>query len=98
MKFYELTTTLHKLEEARANMTADQRVKTAKLLLDTAMVLTSDLRNAVQEDDAATKRRKAKRRETEVDPKPPVKPVRVAEPPKAKKPKYSGNHAPSARR
>jgi len=90
MKFYELTTTLHKLEVARANMTTHQRVKIAKLLLDTAMVLTSDLRNAVQEDDAATKRRKAKRRETEVDPKPPVKPVSIAKPTKPKKPKYNG--------
>ena len=90
MKSYELTTTLHKLEAACANMTADQRVKTAKLLLDTATVLTSDLRSQVREDDAATKRRKAKRRETEVDLKPPVKPVSVAKPTKPKKPKYSG--------
>ncbi len=90
MKLYELKTILHRLEVTCANMTAQQRVKTAKLLLDTAAVLTSDLRSAVQEDDAATKRRKAKGRETQVDPKPPVKPVSVAKPTKPKKPKYNG--------
>ena len=47
---------------------------------------------------AASKRRAAKSRETERDPKQPVKPVRVAEPAKPKEPKYSGNHAPSARK
>ena len=51
-----------------------------------------------QPSDGAAKRRAAKSRETERDPKQPVKPVRVAEPTKPKKPKYSGNHAPSARR
>lgn len=45
----------------------------------------------------ASKRRAAKSKETELDPKPPINPVRVAAPSKPKKPKYSGNHAPSAR-
>ena len=56
------------------------------------------LRNDLHENDAATNRRKAKKRETEVDTKPPLSPVRVAEPSKPRKPKYSGNHAPSTRR
>ena len=48
-------------------------------------------------NDHNSHRRKLKRRETELDPKPPVKPVRIAEPSAPKKPKYSGNHAPKAR-
>jgi hypothetical protein len=53
------------------------------------------LEKSVATRTAASKRRSAKSRETELDPKPPVKPVRVAAPSKPKKPKYSGNHAPS---
>ena len=54
----------------------------------------TQLENDTTTKTAASKRRAAKSRETEVDPKPPIKPVRVAAASKPKKPKYSGNHAP----
>lgn len=68
----------------------------ADILLCALREQVARLRQILHEDTAASKRRKAKSRETEVDPKSPVKPVRVAEPSKPKKPKYTGNHAPSA--
>jgi hypothetical protein len=72
-------------------------IETASLLIRAADICLEQLRNDLHESDAATNRRKAKGRETKVDPKPPVSPVRVAAASKPKKPKYSGNHAPSTR-
>jgi hypothetical protein len=74
------------------------RFETVKLLISTTNVCLEKLRNGLHESDATTNRRKAKGRETELDPKPPISPVRVAAASKPKKPKYSGNHAPSERR
>lgn len=98
MHLNDLKHTLRELRQRYKTMSRQQRLAIAKMLFDTATDFAMQLRSELQENDAATQRRNAKRRETEVDPKPPVKPVRVAEPPKPKKPKYSGNHAPSARR
>ncbi len=86
----DLNETLRQLRASYNRMNRRQRLATAQMLFDTAADFAMQLRSEVQEGDAATKRRKAKRRETEVDPKPPVKPVSVAEPSKPKKPKYNG--------
>ena len=80
------------------NQYIQERLLVANLLVKTAALCVEQLRGEMRENHTWTSRRKAKRRETASDPKPPVKPVRVAEPSKPKKPKYSGNHAPSARR
>ena len=98
MNINDLQETLRQLRKSYTRMNSRQRMQIAQLLLKTASDFATQLRSEVREDDAATNRRTAKRRETEVDPKPPIKPVRVAEPTKPKKPKYSGNHAPSARK
>lgn len=90
MKSNELKRTLNRLINGRAGMSTGQKLEAAKLLFDAAALLIGDLHSGLQEDDAATKRRKAKRRETEVDAKPPVKPVSVAKPSKPQKPKYNG--------
>ena len=86
----ELNRALRRLQNERLHMSEAQRLAFAMQLLDCADALVAELRERVLENDAAAKRRKAKRRETEVDPKPPVKPVSVAEPAKPKKPKYRG--------
>ena len=74
------------------------RIETISLLISAADICLEKLRNDLHESDATTNRRKAKGRETGLDPKPPISPVRVAAASKPKKPKYSGNHAPSKRR
>jgi hypothetical protein len=79
-------------------MSTAERLSVAQLLIGTAHFCVNGLRAEMYESDVEANRRKAKSAETKVDPKPPVKPVRVAEPSKQKLPKYSGNHAPSARR
>ena len=76
-----------KLVRGARALGASSGEEAARLLIHAARLA---IRDGLSEGDAAAKRRKAKRRETEVDPKPPVKPVRVAEPSKPRKPKYSG--------
>ena len=98
MNINDLQETLRQLRKSYTKLNRRQRMQITQALLETASDFAMQLRSEVREGDAATNRRTAKRRETEVDPKPPVKPVRVAEPTKQKKPKYSGNHAPSARK
>lgn len=81
---------LHWLQMNRNQLSMTQRMEIVNLLIRAASDCLRQLNDELHEADAATNRRKAKRRETEVDPKPPVKPVTVAEPSKPKKPKYSG--------
>lgn len=94
----ELEHAMRRFRAGYDNMSTAERLNVAQLLIGTAHFYVNGLRAEMYESDAATNRRKAKSAETKVDPKPPVKPVRVAEPSKQKLPKYSGNHAPSARR
>ncbi|NDW53609.1 hypothetical protein [Aliiroseovarius sp. PrR006] len=96
MNVLELQNCLNRLEANHRTQSTQERLKIAQLLMQSASSYVQRLRTELREDGAAASRRKAKRRETELDPKPPVKPVRVAEPSKPRKPKYSGNHAPSA--
>lgn len=84
------TETINALRRGFAGQTRAQKLVTTQAMLRATAECVNDLRQLVHETDAAAQRRKAKRRETEVDPKPPVKPVRVAEPSKPRKPKYSG--------
>ncbi len=86
----ELQRTLDDMVCVDGQQTQPDRLETATLLIRAATCCLQLFSEKLREDDAATRRRKAKRRETEVDPKPPVKPVTVAEPSKPKKPKYSG--------
>ncbi|WP_171122048.1 MULTISPECIES: hypothetical protein [unclassified Ruegeria] len=96
MNFERLNRSLRAYEANQENLSQQDRIRIARLLIRTANSCLESIRQKLNEEDAASKRRKAKRQETELDPKPPIKPVRVAEPSKPKKPKYSGNHAPSA--
>lgn len=84
------TETINALRRGFAGQTHAQKLATTQAMLRATAQCVDDLRQLVRETDAAAQRRKAKRRETEVDPKPPVKPVRVAAPSKPRKPKYSG--------
>lgn len=86
----ELATCLRSLRLGFSQMSVDERYGATKQLMQTAEFCIQQLRAEISEGDAATNRRKSKRRETEVDPKPPVKPVTVAEPSKPKKPSYKG--------
>jgi len=95
---------LNKLKQKLQDVSADfnelnrsEQQVAAQMLINTANFCIEQMRKNMREGDAAANRRKAKRRETELDPKPPISPVRVAEPSKPKKPKYSGNHAPKTR-
>ncbi len=97
MTINRLKQSLRRLELADARLSKRERVQAAEILVRAANRYVQAVRHDLQEEGAEAKRRQAKRRETELDPKPPVKPVRVAEPSKPRKPKYSGNHAPSAR-
>ncbi|MDO6456290.1 hypothetical protein Q4494_04305 [Celeribacter halophilus] len=81
---------LHDTTQSKRRTNFADELDKAVILLRTLSDQVEHLRHILHEDDAATRRRKAKNRETAVDPKPPVKPVRVAEPSKPKKPKYSG--------
>ena len=98
MSIRELQLVLRQYEAKEARLSRHMRMQAARLLARTAQRCIDNLRNDLHEGGTEANRRNAKRRETEVDPKPPVKPVSVAEPSKPKKPKYSGNHAPSAPR
>ncbi len=86
----ELKQHLDRLELNYGQLSSAKQLETVELLIRAASSCLKQLNYDLNEEDAATRRRKAKRRETEVDPKPPVKPVTVAEPSKPKKPKYSG--------
>lgn len=86
----DTTRTIKALRRGFAGQTRTQKLATTQAMLTATAECLNDLRQLVHETDAAAQRRKAKRRETELDPKPPVKPVRVAEPSKPRKPKYSG--------
>lgn len=92
------TKMINALRRGFADRTHAQKLAITQALMRATAECINDLRQLVNETDAAAQRRKAKRRETELDPKPPVKPVRVAEPSKPREPRYSGNHAPSAAR
>lgn len=73
-----------------SNQERSEQIAVTREMIALTHQLVNQLKQSVLEDDAAAQRRKAKRSETEVDPKPPLKPVRVAEPSKPRKPKYSG--------
>jgi len=90
MNQQDLTASLRSLRSGFSQMSLDQRYEATRKLMQTTEFCIQQLRGDVIESDAATNRRKAKRRETEVDPKPPVKPVIIAEPSKPKKPTYKG--------
>jgi hypothetical protein len=90
MKLNELKNTMQDLQLDYHDMNGTERYAAAQMLIKTASLCVEQLRKGMCEGNAATNRRKAKRRETEVDPKPPVSPVSVAEPSKPTKPKYSG--------
>ena len=98
MNIRELAHNLNSLYLGYYQLTKSDRIKVFRMLINTADICIEQLRNDLHENNATTNRRKAKGRETKTDPKPPVSPVRVAAASKPKKPKYSGNHAPSARR
>jgi hypothetical protein len=98
MKNQELQRHLNNLHLGYDQLCKADRIDTTKLLIRAADICLEQLRSDLHESDAATNRRKAKGRETKVDPKPPVSPVSVAAASKPKKPKYSGNHAPSRRK
>ena len=98
MNLPELKRCLHDLEARHGMQSKHERLKIAQMLMRSARKYVERMRDEMHESQTASSRRKLKRRETELDPKPPVKPVRIAEPSKPKKPKYSGNHAPSAPR
>ena len=53
----------------------------------------SELVKPKQTKSTAARHRSVQRRETELDPNKPIKPVVVAEPTKPKKPKYKGKRA-----
>lgn len=90
MSIEELKQSLRKFAGSSRQYSRQERLTCVNLLVATASGQIAQLRQDLSEEDAATRRRKAKRRETEVDPKPPIKPVRVAEPRKPRKPNYSG--------
>lgn len=98
MNIEELRLSLRELAGSSHQYSRQERIACVNLLVAAASGQIAQLRQDLSEEDAATRRRQAKRRETELDPKPPVKPVRVAAPSKPRKPKYSGNHAPTAPR
>ncbi len=98
MKFNDLENSLKRLQASHHSNSIAERLTIAGALLDLTSQYIQQLSTELNESGTTAQRRKAKERETATDPKPPVKPVRVAEPTKPKKPKYSGNHAPSARR
>lgn len=97
MNLLELKRCLHDLEAGHHQQSTQERLEVAQTLMRATRRHVERLRGELSECEAAANRRKLKRRETELDPKPPIKPVRVAEPSKPKKPKYSGNHAPKTR-
>lgn len=97
MNNLNLKLSLKRLEADYDNQTADERLETAKFLMHATQNYFERLRYDLRESETTANRRAAKKRETELDPKPPTSPVRVAEPSKRKKPKYSGNYGPSAR-
>ena len=94
----ELQRHLYSLRLGYDQLSKAHQIEVTSLLIRASHACLEQLRDDLHESDAATNRRKAKKRETELDTKPPLSPVRVAEPSKPKKSKYSGNHAPSARR
>lgn len=98
MTIKELELAMRRFRAGYSDMSAAERLNVAQLLIGTAHFYVNGLRAEMHESNVDASRRKAKSAETKVDPKPPVKPVRVAEPSKQKMPKYSGNHAPPARR
>ena len=98
MNINQFKQALRSYEAVEVQLTQREKLQVAQILLRTASRCIRSLNAELIETNAMTDRRKAKRRETELDPKPPTKPVRVAEPSKPKKPKYSGNHAPTSRR
>ena len=97
MELNRLKRTLQDLTVDFSELSNSEQQIAAQMLINTANFCIEQMRKDMRESDAAANRRKAKRRETELDPKPPISPVRVAEPSKPKKPKYSGNHAPKTR-
>ena len=97
MNIRELQHHLNSLHLAYDQLSQADRIEAVSLLINAADICLEQLRNDLHESDAASNRRKAKGRETGLDPKPPISPVRVASASKPKKPKYSGNHAPSKR-
>ncbi|WP_299660266.1 hypothetical protein [uncultured Ruegeria sp.] len=98
MSLREIKKTIFELRKDFGALPTHEQVRVTQWLLDTADHCIERVRLQEQNSTTAENRREAKKRETELDPKPPTKPVRVAEPSKPKKPKYSGNHAPSARK
>lgn len=96
MNLRELKRSLHDLEARHDEQSKCERLKIAQMLMRSARKYVECMRDEMHESQVINNRRKLKSRETELDPKPPVKPVRVAEPSKPKKPKYSGNHAPKS--
>jgi len=90
----ELKQTLQQLQTFSHEMSNLERLETTKFLINAARDCIERLQIDMHESLTTTNRRKLKKRETEVDLKPPVSPVRIAEPSKPKKPKYSGNYGP----
>ncbi len=90
MKLNELKHAMQNLVVDYSEMSENERRSATQMLIGTANFCVEQLRKDTCESDAATSRRKSKRRETELDPKPPVSPVSFAEPSKPKKPKYNG--------
>lgn len=68
----------------------DERLYAARLFLKAAQIALAGTKPVLNELDTEAKRNKIQRKETELAPKSPVHPVKVAEPYKPKKPKYKG--------
>lgn len=98
MNTSQLQRLLHQMQAQNEGGSAADHLQAAMLLIDAARLFLQHAQASLQESTGTTARSRTQGRETELDPKPPLKPVTVAAPSKTKYPKYSGNHAPSAQR
>lgn len=89
---------LHQMQAQNEGGSATDHVHAAMLLIDAARLSLQHAHASLQESTGKAARSRTQGRETELDPKPPLKPVTVAAPSKTRYPKYSGNHAPSTPR
>lgn len=90
MKQYEMKKELERVCAEFDSMKPRERYEVVRQLMHTARYMVTRISTDLREETAAARHREAKRRETAVDPKPPIKPITVAEPSKPKKPKYKG--------
>lgn len=92
--YYRLKQAIEKMDIGCRKLSQNESKAIIRMLLKTTCEYVKTHKSAMRESDFETNQRKLKKRETELDPKPPISPVRVSEPYKPKKPKYKGNHGP----